>query len=1555
MATNPLGSGVSRYIDGRDRQFAAVVFQKRVPPLDSEWNLVSLMELEARAETIRARYPSGWVMDESNPLAAFRTDPSYSNLFYFGKQESNEVRNVSWAIVNGWMVPVMGTRIGDPPLAPNDVDTWNRIELNPPSTSTGGNRAEFVFLEVWLARIDVDPAPPAVAAGKPQRESLWRFGNVEGGYSFLPDDLVDPDLNYETTKRVQVQYRIRVVTDVNLMDYPDGFDPSLVFAQGMLSTPSTTPFENMREALGDPGLWRAGTGDPATFGTVDGYVYAVPICAAFRRNSAGFSDVGNLAGAFNRNSVTTNRDGATEYSTGVFLPTDISETDVQFTLSSITGTVLETMTDFGEAYFRVDDEIILVSSVVQTGPTAFAVNFSRGALATTIREHDAGKELTPYTVRPDGLFADQVARTDLLDLRHSVRDGFDFEAMLKTNFVELMKGNLKTAWKRYGSTNSAGTVVLYGDRVTDSTTFVGGLTRLDGPNGNRRLYSDCVVTERYEVAVEIPSNGGSIGDQLALSVPPFQIDVIWNGSDPTRLPGSRLVGGVKWWFYGDQLKINLADFLVGLPVSDSDQVRFVLPSEDDDAVVVRFEGMTTDPTGGEPEVGPNFTRAPTVTHPAESGPNAVTVTGNRIMKDGQGIAASLDGSGNLLITFDGGTSGDQMAEFNDAMSGFGAPTDLLVEGTVMHIQFSVVYGAGRGLSHRPKYVHTVHFRDTTGVTRTMTRPGLADAFRMIPTYVGDSPYVQMGTNRTLARTSEVMVDPGSKTLCIAPYKLTEVPNILCRDGRELNWYGNPITYQGGSPMLTQDGSSTAWLSTQVDSLNLFYGTGTADCRYVEIQMEYLPRPGFHHVPIVPTTTSNFPSGINFLLLSSEGPITGDTAEWNRNLVSYPDTAGYYVVTPVSGEVYGTQGATKSVFGQKFTSNAAQSYFGGPFKGIQFPPFYAPARITGVYLRDSATNPLTPANTPFNTDRQYVGGAGTDVNLLRDDFDGATFLLHVDVNGDLTFVLSADVLDLSKAPSGTTFDNSEFLVECTLFSFDRGFLQTNGRVFCANNLGGGANIEISANEFTTSTDGIGIVAPLPLSVDSTNNELTAYYSRVPYQGDVFGSQSAYSDDLYRRGPLSVSEATAIHNSPLGPVDTLALNNKAGYEIVASMSFVTTLGTGRLSGANPLPLLSTVSNPTSPPDYAGNYPDLFRRFSYNRVGGEDWVTPKFPVTDASFSSRPDIVRGALSEVFDRDLHPEFAGAITNLPLGIYFRDKDFYGKSMYQTRSANNVAAISLGTMAFPPFQTALTPPAPGIPQWEGIEFVCGNASNTTGVGGESMVKVDGTNVTTDVTNFKTTRGGAAWSMTGPWVGAEIASKIPRSKTNSEVGSVLAGMAYLVRSQPEYVGSREVHPGNELQMIVVTHASPSYFRETEVVHSAAGLNEGYTAVDRFRIWGRPLQKIRGNVDTSVLPAGSPLFINNVWDNPLLFGSGDPSLTAGYQETLPVASAGQTVFTLTYPPSDPATVQLYVNGIKLQYGVDYTVGGPPTNQTITYVPSVSNPPILLTDKVEVWYIRL
>ena len=159
---------------------------------------------------------------------------------------------------------------------------------------------------------------------KPTQSTIYRNGNTDAPSGVnLADDLADPIIDVETTKRVQVQYRIRVTSSaeaVNFQTQADGFSNTNILAQGAESAPvATYPFvradnttvsaSSDATAYGyeDAGLWVAGDGSSTSatdLGTVDGFVYAIPLCFVFRRNDAynggagiGFDPLANTNGA----------------------------------------------------------------------------------------------------------------------------------------------------------------------------------------------------------------------------------------------------------------------------------------------------------------------------------------------------------------------------------------------------------------------------------------------------------------------------------------------------------------------------------------------------------------------------------------------------------------------------------------------------------------------------------------------------------------------------------------------------------------------------------------------------------------------------------------------------------------------------------------------------------------------------------------------------------------------------------------------------------------------------------------------------------------------------------------------------------------------------------------------------------------------------------------------------------------------------------------------------------------------------------------------------------
>ena len=504
------GPGVSRTLSALERQFQTVVWQKNKPPLDSEFNLMSQIDLENLRETVRSQVHSGFLLDPTRAMADFVTDPSNSNQFHLGLPRPNETQPILTAIVNGWSVPVVGTFT-------NDVS--NLVKLFPPPASQ--SRIDLVFLEVWLARV----APNPSSVNKPTTSTLWRWGNVEFGGTNLPDDLEDPTIGFETTERVQVQYRLRVYgqgagigTGVALDVYPDGLGDPNIAGQGTAGTPNATfPFENMREALGDPGLWRAGDGNPLnSLGTVDGYAYAIPVCAVFRRNSSSYSPVepglANQNGGFNRNGSALNRNGATVFTTATLTSALDATTVGAITFTGLAGSGFDTLTPAQLAagvFIQLDEEILgPISAITATTMTVA----SRGRGATMAVPHDAGIVVRIFNSRPDGLFADQVADADILDLRHGVTFGdWDYTRLLIHNLSNLVLNRMRSSYKQSSVGKTEGVQVVEVSYLQGSSLVVpASALGVDGPDGIRTTFSDAATVQNdVTVLCHTPTGAGS--------------------------------------------------------------------------------------------------------------------------------------------------------------------------------------------------------------------------------------------------------------------------------------------------------------------------------------------------------------------------------------------------------------------------------------------------------------------------------------------------------------------------------------------------------------------------------------------------------------------------------------------------------------------------------------------------------------------------------------------------------------------------------------------------------------------------------------------------------------------------------------------------------------------------------------------------------------------------------------------------------------------------------------------------------------------------------------
>jgi len=124
-----------------------------------------------------------------------------------------------------------------------------------------------------------------------QVRRVYNEGNV-GTVVYLNDQSIHPDTNIETTKRVQVQYRIRIEDNVDPSSYPDsGLGSSAIVGLGPNPTGSFS-FQNMGPVTGDYGLWEADCSN-----TVDGKCWAIPMFFVNRRNSTPYDPETNSNGS----------------------------------------------------------------------------------------------------------------------------------------------------------------------------------------------------------------------------------------------------------------------------------------------------------------------------------------------------------------------------------------------------------------------------------------------------------------------------------------------------------------------------------------------------------------------------------------------------------------------------------------------------------------------------------------------------------------------------------------------------------------------------------------------------------------------------------------------------------------------------------------------------------------------------------------------------------------------------------------------------------------------------------------------------------------------------------------------------------------------------------------------------------------------------------------------------------------------------------------------------------------------------------------------------------
>ena len=1434
--TDNYGPQVSRVLDPTDTQYLLAIHAQGKPPLDSEFSLNQALATGAVQSAVLRGMPSGFLGNETNPQADYLTNANWSNFFQFGPQRTGEQQAIMWANVNGWLIPVTGTRTGSPPGSPDNVRTTNVITLDPPPSSAGDFRIDFVYLEIWKARIQPNPS----ITNKPSASAIYKYGNVESGQSFLPDDLIDVSLGFETTQRVQLQYRIRVVKGlVGLTSNPDGFDPVVVKAQGAAAAPTAYTFTNMRQALGDPGLWRAGDGTQNALGTVDGYTYAIPISAIFRRNSVLWAGnpSANLNGGFNRNPTATDRLGIKTFSTVPTLTSNITAAATTATLVSVANIPMP-LTPATPVTIQIGDEIMTYSSI--TGSTVNGL--LRGQNGTLAEAHLAGATITVLSGRPDGLYSDQIANTDILDLRHLVNpNGMDFTALLKSNLDKLLRGQLRANWKRSGA-GPQGTFVHYQDAIQSAAVSL-GVTQLDAPDNIRMVFSDATTIQPVELVVQPRAT--------LYAGPGVSIGVGWS----LGITVNTTLQSVNAQFTaGDVIVIPVNQLKSGLQAGATDQIRWLNDSATG-AVQLRLDGETGD-------LDSSFY---TVT-PAVPGPND-----------------------DLVITFTGAFPAQLMTS---------------ASGRTLHIRAHCVYGPGRGLSRRPDSLHSVSYINPS-VNMMVQQSGVPSSnlgarVAWAPLW---SKYRAATYNNMLPVTSEIYADLGSKTVIVSPFRRIDFTNPMTIDGNGANpnptaiisgndgsWASDNSTVllvtstvgatalnalvipsglgagrytiisispgvsytldrpirakahvasdilytvhaaQGCMPLGHRDGTAK-WTST--DPLGLFCGQSAGNLAfnsiYVSLPRHLVPGWGAVQVPLRAVDTADFASGINYQCRSLPGVVTAN--QGNYTAYDNSGSAEYSIFSQVNNlavalpyNTAGTGTAGNTWAGVRFFTDTR----GLGRQGLELPPFYGVSRIFGVYeVSDYTTNA-----SPFTSTRG-PGGVGTAVNLLRQSMpasDGPPMWIELgsspsgvlDQDGDSTFILNANAIDITKSPVPiANFAAGSYVIEAAIFGFDRGSFDLNQEFRLVLTRPNNTNAWVPPS-LVTRTLNVNINVTGPTSVlpgpAAQSDQIMINYSRTPYQGDAWGSQSNYADLPYAPGPLTSGNAYTLVSLPLDQAALTRPNQKV-LEVLASTSFSTTLGTGR---------------------YSADATDS--ELNFKDVGYED---PTAYPPSSGVAARPLSLPGNFDSGDVTAIGSEYLGLSERLPLGALFRDKDFRGQTFSLPSSALTVSdTVGNGRPAGLAVGSAL----------DQTEVALDTATSGVGAPGDVLVHCDGeqTNLSLQV-NFRTTRGGSVFVGSGPHPGGSASVQLLDGQAQTDHVNVLHGRAMLVRNQPTSVGLNEVSAGDELMLLILTHVARGTavgVQQGFIDIGTNGTGEGYSAADLYRISGHPL--VRNNVRMSLDPA-------------------------------------------------------------------------------------------------------
>lgn len=262
--------------------------------IEDEWNELQWIQSEERAKLIRTMTNSGCLQISNNANTEEAGAPKahlhlikdedgsiiqHPDIVASFNELNNFVINPFDAVLNGYIVHIESTSI-----------EGLKVQLEEPY-AVSSNRQDLVILEFWFKELRPHDKVPL-------------YGGVDNDPAYY--EMLDKRISIPTTNRIQLQWRIRAISDdkngvkphydngYSRIEYlgihPQGARPYLNY-DFTYKTADFAPFN-------DPHMFVAGQGESSVLSldSIDGYIYAIPLFQVSRLNISGYNAYNNTNG-----------------------------------------------------------------------------------------------------------------------------------------------------------------------------------------------------------------------------------------------------------------------------------------------------------------------------------------------------------------------------------------------------------------------------------------------------------------------------------------------------------------------------------------------------------------------------------------------------------------------------------------------------------------------------------------------------------------------------------------------------------------------------------------------------------------------------------------------------------------------------------------------------------------------------------------------------------------------------------------------------------------------------------------------------------------------------------------------------------------------------------------------------------------------------------------------------------------------------------------------------------------------------------------------------------